>query len=74
MGRAPGGDENGLDFRRLDQRVTVGIDLGGQLQLGNDVRRLLQVDVGHGNDLAIEQGLAATTDVVLADGAGADDA
>ncbi|MNP78169.1 hypothetical protein D3C76_1757220 [compost metagenome] len=54
--------------------MAVGINLGGQLQIGNDLGRLLQVDVGDRHDLAIEQGLAATTDMVLADGPGADNA
>ncbi|MNP67592.1 hypothetical protein D3C76_1634420 [compost metagenome] len=54
--------------------MTVGVDLGGQLQIGNDLGRLLQVDVGHRHHLAVEQGLTATTDMVLADGPGADDA
>ena len=62
-----------LDFRRIDQRMTVQVNLGGQSQVGDHLGRLLQVDVGHRHHLAVEQGLAATTNVILTDGTGADD-
>jgi hypothetical protein len=54
--------------------MAIGVHLGGQFQVGHNLGRLLQVDVGDGNHLAVEQGLAATTNVILADGPGTDNA
>ena len=74
VGRAPGRDQDRLDFRRIDDRVAIGIDLGGDAQLGHDLGGVLQVDIGDRHHRAIDQGVAAATDVVTTDGAGTDDA
>ncbi|ERO60496.1 hypothetical protein P308_13510 [Pseudomonas piscis] len=50
------------------------MDFSLQLQVVDHPRRLLPIDVGHGHDPAALQGLAATPDVILADGPGPDNA
>jgi hypothetical protein len=52
----------------MDQRMAVGYTSAVQLQFSDHLGRLFQVDVGHRHHLAVEQGLAATPNMILADG------
>ncbi len=54
--------------------MTIAIDLSDQVQLSHYLGRLFQIDIGDRHHLAVEQGLAATTDMIAADGTGADHA
>lgn len=71
---APGRDQHRLHLGRADQGMAVCMDFSLQLQVVDHPRRLLPIDVGHGHDPTALQGLAATPDVILADGPGPDNA